>query len=95
MKWICSDCGAVFDDDDADVSYEWIGEGVMGGYRPMETLCPECGSDCLEEAKECDNCGEWFDATDMIDVDGVKYCKECAQAVVDAFNAKWNKIKAS
>ena len=92
QKWICSDCGETFDEEDAGCYSEWEGEGVMRGEITY-MCCPKCGSDSLEEAEECDWCGESFDKTDMIEVDGTWYCKECAEAVHDAYEEKWRKIK--
>lgn len=94
-KYICQKCGHGFDEYESGTTYEMIGEGVMRGLCPMEMCCPECGSTELDDARECEFCGEIYSEDDMIDVDGVWYCKECAKAVVDAFNDKWAKIKAS
>ena len=57
--------------------------------------CPKCGSDSLEEAEECDWCGETYDKYDLIHVDDTKMCKKCAEAIHDAYEEKWVKMKGS
>ena len=89
-KYICTKCGAVIDEDDLDAVMQWDGEGVMGGYHPVEDKCPECGGTDVVEAEECCCCGECFDKeNDMIEVDDFWYCKECAGRIHDAYWATW------
>lgn len=94
QKWICSDCGETFDEEDAGCYSEWEGEGVMRGEITY-MCCPKCGSDSLEEAEECDWCGETYDKYDLIHVDDTKMCKKCAEAIHDAYEEKWVKMKGS
>lgn len=94
MKYICDKCGHVFDEDEAGVIYETVGEGVMRGPYPAENCCPECGSTDFYEAQECAECGEWFFEDEMIETDNFWYCRECAKNIRDLFNEKWEKIKA-
>lgn len=73
MNWFtCNSCPATFHEDESP---------IRGAYNPdaRRTLhfhtCPDCGSDDLAEAFECDYCGEHFAAGDMID--GTDCCKGC------------------
>lgn len=92
-KYICTKCGAVIDEEDLDTVYQWDGEGVMGGYHPVEDKCPECGStDDLYEAKECSCCGEYYPKEDMIEVDDWWYCEGCAGRIHDAYLMRHGKV---
>lgn len=92
-KYICDKCDHVFDEDEAGVIYETIGEGVMRGRCPMEMCCPECGSTEFDEAQECGECGEYYSDCDMISMDNWHYCKECARNIHDLFEEKWEKMR--
>lgn len=94
MKYICDKCGCVCDEENLDVVYQWDGEGVMGGYHPVEDSCPNCGCTDLSEAEECSECGEDFAKDDMIETDNFWYCKECAKNIHDLFEEKWRKMTA-
>lgn len=51
-KLKCYDCGEVFDEDDADVRSECVGE-FWGAPAFMDyNICPHCGSDEIEEYHE-------------------------------------------
>ena len=90
-KYICGQCGHVFDADDLETVYQWDGEGVMRGRHPVEDICPDCGGD-VYEAEECCCCGEDFDKeNDMIEVDDFWYCKECARHIYEAYFDAWGK----
>lgn len=91
IMYKCEDCGCIFDKEDAGTHSEWIGEGgIMSGY--IHYLgCPECNSENLSDAKECDCCGEAFGIDDLVEVDDAMYCKECAGRIHDAYWMKWGK----
>lgn len=91
QRYICGHCGHTFDEEDLDTVYQYDGEGVMGGYHPVDAVCPDCGSD-VYEAEECCCCGQDFDKeNDMIEVDGAWYCKDCAGKIYDAYFDAWGK----
>lgn len=57
----CMKCGWSGDAEELGTIWEWEGEGVMRGERPVADCCPECGEeDYLEEAAECTECGGVF-----------------------------------
>ena len=80
MKYVCLECGEVFDYNDAkyDVEYD-SGEGSRGGIVYSTMICPVCGSEDVEEAKECPVCGEYHGAEDDI-------CDDCAEEIKTAWN---------
>lgn len=90
--YICLDCGEVFDGEDSGTSREWIGEdryeSNSSGWM-YYTVCPNCGSDEIAEAEMCDECGEYYDKTDMIRVGDTKLCKNCASEYFEAYWDKW------
>lgn len=85
----CRNCENSFRKEDAGSYFDRVGERSTDGYWCM--CCPECRSDDIEEAKECDTCGEVFFLDDLIEADGFMYCKECADRVVEAYWLKWGK----
>lgn len=93
QKYICAKCDEVFDEDEAGVIYETIGEGVMRGQYPAEACCPNCGSTEFDEARECGECGEYYAECDMIYLDNWQYCYECAKRIHEEYVEKWGKIK--
>lgn len=61
MKYRCADCKAVFDKEDADeAEIDLYADYGVSGLFPGESaytkipVCPECGSDELEEVIVCD-----------------------------------------
>ena len=94
MRYICNECGCVFDDDEAGTITEYEGEGVMRG--PIYySCCPECRSEDFSEAKECDMCGEYAEKEDgMLEVNDFWFCLECAKDVHDAYAETMAKRKA-
>ena len=88
----CIDCGYVFDEDEAGGASEWIGEDKYesnsSGWMTY-MACPECGSTEIVEAERCDDCGEYFDPTDLIHVDDLSICQECARDYFEAYWRKW------
>lgn len=83
MKYICADCGAVFDEYDAGCNvYRQYNDGVCVD-KAEYCACPNCGSEDLCDAVECAICGEWYAGCELIgDV-----CKECLEAAATSENA--------
>lgn len=81
MSWVyCENCGQFVLEGDLEKSYEHHSElNGMGGIT-YETfyVCPHCGSDEIEDAYECEMCGE---PTLSLD-----YCEECTTEVIKSFN---------
>lgn len=71
-KLICQDCGAIFSLSDAryvaDRENYWGATVDIGGWYE----CPECGSTFIDDANECQICGEYC-AEDI--------CEDCRQEV--------------
>lgn len=55
--WICNDCGAVFENPS-----DYYDHGT--GYHSMD--CPHCGSDDIDEAVRCAECGEWVNEKNLV-----------------------------
>lgn len=76
MVWYCNECGELFRETDAgtrraveeDDTYPWV--QIM--------TCPCCGSDELEEAEECERCGEPI-------APGQTFCEACESDLKGAF----------
>lgn len=55
MEYICNDCGEIFDENDAEVSsYDieddlGVGDLFVDHHTATCFVCPECGSDDIEE----------------------------------------------
>lgn len=55
---ICTDCGAVFTEDELETIQEPHPYGM--GYAVEEfSVCPNCGECGVEEAVRCSHCGEY------------------------------------
>lgn len=65
VKFICTECGHVFDGDEAFVIDETLDciDGIP--YKETYTVCPECNGQ-YEQAVQCEKCGEWFRWDDLI-----------------------------
>ena len=74
VKWFCEDCQQVWSLDELDKDY------CDGGYRgePHYT-CPDCGSDELTEAYQCEMCGEWFVYEYIHGSAGQMVCDKCLE----------------
>lgn len=73
---MCSDCLAVFPEDEVRTWKEDTGEIFAG--------CPYCGSP-FDEAEECDECEEYFHPDDLSG--GV--CVECLKKAAKDFDLCW------
>ena len=79
LAYVCSECGARFDFDDAKKAIEreivefWGEKSTVARYVD---LCPECESDLIEEAPtECKCCGE------VPPMEGSDFCPECLEGI--------------
>lgn len=53
MKYVCCECGEVFDENSAGLRSELIDHFAgYGNYYEHYYTCPECGSDWLEKHTE-------------------------------------------
>lgn len=77
-KCKCTDCGYVFDYEDAGCVKEdnWI----EGEYMGIETflVCPNCGGD-FEDATDCCECGEAFTEDELYD----GWCDKCLRETIN------------
>lgn len=66
MSWICLHCGAEFESPLRDYDY------ATGHF---DDSCPNCGSEDIEEAAECEECGAVKSAETIERYDGL--CEDC------------------
>lgn len=81
-KWYCECCGEIFDEDEivtetTHYQSNYIGHG--GGYSETESFCPNCHSDAIAEAEECECCGEAVKRTRC--VGDVEICDDCYETL--------------
>lgn len=75
----CCECGEIFHEEDAEIRVET--EYIEGWRRTERYLtCPSCGSEDLEEAVQCEECGEWIAPNKIFDIEELdeKLCPDCA-----------------
>lgn len=77
--YYCRNCGCIFDDDEAKVVEER--HGFQGGSAEEFMYCPNCDSDDFAEARQCEECGEWFSEDDLF---GGAFCEECLDEMYQA-----------
>ena len=75
----CTDCGYVFDYEDAGGVREnhWLDGEYMGSETFL--VCPNCGGD-FEDAVECHECGEAFTEDEIY---GDKWCEKCLRETIN------------
>lgn len=56
MTYFCRDCHETFEEPDTE--REWVGDKEHGGYVEYSE-CPNCGSEDIDDALMCPNCGEF------------------------------------
>lgn len=82
----CEDCGAYFDEDDAGTMTEQVGECWGAPAYTSCAVCPDCGSDQLEEAKRCPVCGEWIPESQH-------ECEDCQEEVNEEYYRIFEKLQ--
>lgn len=86
-KYVCVECGEVFDKDQAEYYVERdTGEGGYGNVMYSAMLCPVCGSEDIDDAKFCPVCGEWHGREDDI------ICEDCAKDIETAWSELMDKF---
>lgn len=73
----CEACGHVFED--SEVVFEPTGVS-LAGVREIEAVCPSCGDTGIDEACQCERCGEWL-LNDEMDCDAETVCSDCVRDV--------------
>ena len=73
---ICTDCGHVFDYEDATVVKE--SHGFNDGFYETFSCCPNCGGD-FEDAVDCCECGEAFTENELYD----GWCEKCLRETIN------------
>lgn len=86
MKMICSDCGHVFNAEDAAGGKMLFPGSEVEPPEYEDDRCPECGSEDIEEAALCPICGEYFSTYDG------DICGDCKVAIVDGVNDLADKL---
>lgn len=77
--YICVDCKEVFSEP-AEIEEDFGWDTEYGRNSAMQSfwVCPCCGSDCLEEAGECIECGNYFSKDNLHITDDCEYiCLDC------------------
>ena len=79
-KFVCLECGHIFDENDVAIWEESRGE--YWGAPCSETVsgCPNCNGDYVETHK-CNCCDEWIDDIYIKTDDGKRYCLNCYQVM--------------
>lgn len=76
--YICTDCKELFEETKAVTDYVTDDPYPMG---PTIYVCPHCGSDDYEEAKECPDCLAYYskEALVMVETDDgdIYVCPDC------------------
>lgn len=80
MDFICNNCNATFNENNAFHEVQYHGEVHPGGTELIMT-CPECGAVDYEEASYCHKCGDPFLYGDLA---GGYYCRECMDELTTA-----------
>ena len=76
--YICEICGNVFDE---PVVRSWLNYHGEGMYEPYgEELCPDCGSDKIDKAYQCEECGEYVSIFELYG----GLCESCVKDALDA-----------
>lgn len=79
---ICLRCGTVSEEHDALRFFPEVHDELP--EKPTEWMarlcCPECGSEDLEEAELCDECGEYFLRSELDENDLCPACREKIEA---------------
>ena len=81
-QYICLRCGTVSEEHDALCFFPEVHDELP--EKPTEWMarlcCPECGSEDLEEAELCDECGEYFLRSELDENDLCPACREKVEA---------------
>lgn len=72
MIYYCHDCGEFFDKE--DIRIKCISQGDYSEPSEYEWYCPHCGSEDIEEAEECEFCGEPVKPDSRI-----HFCEDCIE----------------
>ncbi len=71
----CNDCKHEFSEPKViETTYEeyyGVSDKFIDNHKMSLEKCPHCGSDNIEEMKECDRCGEFFREDDLTDTEGL------------------------
>ena len=88
--WYCNDCKSEFEEPqrtrESFEEFYGVSHLFPDNHYFIHETCPKCGSDEIEEMRECDYCGEWNLEDDLEDTDGmangsVGYL--CPQCIID------------
>lgn len=92
MMFYCLDCKEYFDEPECETTWSnsyYIGHG--GDFPETICMCPNCGSEDFEEAKEeCDGCKYFVYETK--EVNGIYLCPDCYERVKDILSEAVDKI---
>lgn len=82
MTYFCNECKQAFDE--PSIKHEWIGDREHGGYVEYGE-CPNCGSEDINDALMCPNCGEF--CGELFGAFGKeRMCEECIKELATEEN---------
>lgn len=79
-KFVCLECGCVFDEEDITRWKEDRGE-YWGSSCYEEFSGSPCCKEAYVEAHKCDICGNWITDTYVKTDDGKRFCNNCYRVV--------------
>ena len=94
MKWYCHECESYFDEDEMKYEKELHTELAGMGGDCCETfgVCPNCGSEDIEECEKCEVCGE--EVVELHWVGNDRLCDECYRTLVDIMLETTDRVSA-
>lgn len=69
--FICNSCGAVFEEAEGKANYEYYGSAPY--VESFDDVCPECGSDNIDDGAKCCICGNIFNEDETTRIDDVYF----------------------
>ena len=72
MKYVCIECGHLFDEPKRYVETHCLDCGPYENFLG----CPHCG-EAYVEAHKCDCCGEYITSSYVMTDDDKRYCQDC------------------
>lgn len=77
----CKQCKAVFDEEDTKIEDDSFSTEVWGHQQtiPLKFYrCPDCGSEDIDNAQQCERCHDYFPPDELDD----SLCECCKEEVI-------------
>lgn len=76
---MCINCKSVFDEDNVHFAKELLGECFGFPVYDTYSVCPDCGSDLVDTAIQCEFCGEYIlECNAVLSYDNEYLCDKCS-----------------